>query len=119
MEVQALTRYARMSPEKIREVTREIQGLPVAKATDVLTFIPKKSARLVAKTLKSAVANAENNHNLASASLVVHRATVDLATPMRRFKAGPRGSGMAYKKRMSHIRIVLAEQEAPAAAAAA
>lgn len=109
MEVQALTRYARMSPEKVREVTRAIQGLAVAKATDVLTFIPKKSARLVAKTLKSAVANAENNHNLSSASLIVRSATVDIATPMRRFKAGPRGSGMAIKKRMSHIKIVLAE----------
>lgn len=117
MEVQALTRYARMSPEKLREVTREIQGLPVAKATDVLTFIPKKSARLVAKTLKSAVANAENNHQLSSAALVVRSAKVDIATPMRRFKAGPRGSGMAYKKRMSHITIVLSEAaEAPAQA---
>lgn len=107
MEVQALTRYARMSPAKVREVARTIQGLPVAKATDLLTYIPRKSARLVAKTLKSAVANAENNHELSSAELVVKSATVDIATPMRRFKAGPRGSGMAYKKRMSHIRIVL------------
>lgn len=112
MEVQALTRYARMSPEKVREVTRVIQGLPVAKASDLLSFIPRKSARLVSKTLKSAVANAENNHNLSSASLVVSRATADIATPMRRFKAGPRGSGMAYKKRMSHIKIVLAEKAA-------
>lgn len=118
MEVQALTRYARMSPEKIREVTRSIQGLPVTKATDLLTYIPKKSARLVAKTLKSAVANAENNHNLSSATLVVRSATADIATPVRRFKAGPRGSGMAYKKRMTHIRIVLADQEAAEAAAA-
>jgi large subunit ribosomal protein L22 len=116
MEVQALTRYARMSPEKLREVTRVIQGLSVAKATDLLTYIPKKSARLIAKTLKSAVANAENNHNLSSASLVVRSATADIATPARRFKAGPRGSGMAYRKRMAHIRIILAEGQATSAA---
>jgi ribosomal protein L22 len=61
---------------KAREVTREIQGLPVAAALDVVAFSPKKAASLVAKTLKSAIANAENNANLRVEKLVVQEATV-------------------------------------------
>jgi large subunit ribosomal protein L22 len=59
MEIQALTRNARMSPRKVREIANQIQGRPVPEAIDFLTLIPRKSARLLAKTLKSAVANAE------------------------------------------------------------
>lgn len=109
MEVQALTRFARMSPRKLREITREITGLPVTQAADLLRFIPRKSARLVAKTLKSAVSNAENNHNLTSDKLIVEKAIIEMGTPLRRFKAGPRGSGMPYRKRTAHIRIVVAD----------
>ena len=73
MEVQALTRNARMSPKKVREVARQIQGRKVPDAVDLLTLIPRKSARLVLKTLKSAIANAENNPkvNLTADQLVV------------------------------------------------
>ena len=58
MKVTSTTRNVRMSPKKVREVTRQIQGLPVAKAQAVLAAIPRKSARLVAKTLKTAIADA-------------------------------------------------------------
>jgi len=109
MEVQALTRNARMSPKKVREVAREIQGLTVTQATDLLTFIPRKSARLLAKTLKSAVANAENNNNLSADNLVVLRALVENGPVLKRFKAGARGTAMPRRKKMSHIRIVLSE----------
>ena len=61
MEVQAITRNVRMSAQKMREVVRQIQGLPAQQAVAVLAVVPRKSARLVAKTLKSAIANAENN----------------------------------------------------------
>ena len=64
MEIQALTRYARMSPKKMREVVRTVQGLKATAAVNLLSVIPRKSARLIAKTLKSAIANAENNNNL-------------------------------------------------------
>lgn len=60
MEVTSTTRGVRMSPKKVREVTRQIQGLPATEAAAVLAAIPRKSARLVAQTLKSAVANAES-----------------------------------------------------------
>jgi ribosomal protein L22 len=75
MEIQALTRNARMSPRKVREIANQIQGRPVPEAIDFLTLIPRKSARLLAKTLKSAVANAENNNSLAASALTVHRAS--------------------------------------------
>jgi large subunit ribosomal protein L22 len=66
MEVQAITRYARMSPKKVREVARTIQGRKAPDAVDLLGIIPRKSARLIVKTLKSAIANAENNNNLSA-----------------------------------------------------
>ncbi len=63
MEVRATYKYAKISPFKAREITREIQGLPVSAALDVVAYSPKKAAALINKTLKSAVANAENNAN--------------------------------------------------------
>ena len=63
MQIKSIYKGARISAFKCREVTREIQGLPVAAALDILAFTPKKAAGLIAKTLKSAVANAENNNS--------------------------------------------------------
>ncbi len=109
MEVQALTRYARMSPKKVREVVRTVQGLKANEAVDLLSLIPRKSARLIAKTLKSAIANAENNNNLSSDTLVVKSAVVENGPVLKRFKAGARGTAMPRRKKMSHIRIVLSD----------
>jgi large subunit ribosomal protein L22 len=109
MEIQALTRNAHMSPKKVREVANEIQGRSVPEALDLLALIPRKSARLLAKTLKSAVANAENNNSLAADQLTVHRALVEGGPVLKRFKAGARGSAKPRKKRMSHLRIVLTD----------
>jgi large subunit ribosomal protein L22 len=109
MEVQALTRYARMSPKKMREVSRIIQGRKAAEAVDYLALIPRKSARLIAKTLKSAIANAENNNNLSADDLTVKFALIENGPVLKRFKAGARGSAMPRRKKMSHIRIVLSD----------
>jgi len=109
MEVQALTRYARMSPKKVREVVRTIQGRKAADAVDLLTLIPRKSARLIVKTLKSAIANAENNNNLSADALTVKSAVVENGPVLKRFKAGARGTAMPRRKKMSHIRIVLSD----------
>lgn len=109
MEVQALTKYTRMSPKKVREITREIQGRRAADALNVLQFIPRKSARLVEKTLKSAVANAENNHNLPSDGLHVKTAVVEEGPAFKRFRPAARGSAHPIRKRTSHIRIVLSD----------
>ena len=109
MEIQALTRNARMSPRKVREVANQIQGRRVNDAIDFLTLIPRKSARLLVKTLKSAVANAENNNSLSADTLVVHRALVECGPVLKRFKAGAKGSAKPRVKRMSHLRIVLSD----------
>ena len=110
MEVRSIYKYARISPFKVREVTREIQGLPVSAALDVLAFTPKKAAFLVGKTLKSAVANAENNANLKPDGLVVKEAIVGEGPTLKRLMPRARGSGSRILKRTSHIRIVLSDE---------
>src|SRR5215470_12710773 len=110
MEIRSIYRYARISPFKVREVTREIQGLPVSAALDVLSFTPKKAASLIGKTLKSAVANAENNANLKVDGLVVKEAVVGEGPSFKRIMARARGSASRIIKRTSHIRIVLTDE---------
>src|SRR5499427_894861 len=110
MEVRSIYKYARISPFKVREVTREIQGLPVSAALDLLTFTPKKAAFLISKTLKSAIANAENNANLKSDGLVVKEAIVGEGPTLKRIMARARGSASRILKRTSHIRIVLSDE---------
>src|SRR6478672_3935042 len=110
MEVRSTYKYARISPFKVREVTREIQGLPVSAALDLLAFTPKKAAFLIGKTLKSAIANAENNANLKPDGLVVKEATVGEGPTLKRIMARARGSASQILKRTSHIRIVLSDE---------
>jgi large subunit ribosomal protein L22 len=110
MEVRSTYKYARISPFKVREVTREIQGLPVSAALDVLAFTPKKAAFLIGKTLKSAVANAENNANLKVDGLVVKEAVVGEGPTVKRIMPRARGSASRILKRTSHIRIVLSDE---------
>jgi len=106
MEVRSIYKYARISPFKVREVTREIQGLPVSAALDLLAFTPKKAAFLINKTLKSAIANAENNANLKPDGLVVKEAVVGEGPTFKRMMARARGSG----SRILNIRIVLSDE---------
>ena len=110
MEVRSIYKYARISPFKVREVTREIQGLPVSAALDLLAFTPKKASFLIGKTLKSAIANAENNANLKPDDLVVKEAIVGEGPTLKRMMARARGSGSGILKRTSHIRIVLSDE---------
>src|SRR6266436_1878864 len=98
MEVRSIYKYARISAFKAREVTREIQGLPVSAALDVLAFTPKKAAGLIAKTLKSAVANAENNNDLRVDMLVVKEAVVGEGPTLKRFIPKARGSAGPIRK---------------------
>src|SRR5260370_19106035 len=110
MEVRSIYKYAGISPFKVREVTREIQGLTVSAALDLLAFTPKKAAFLIGKTLKSAVANAENNANLKPDGLVVKEAIVGEGPTLKRMVARARGSGSRILKRTSHIRIALSDE---------
>ena len=84
MEVKAVYKYARISAKKMRDVAQEIQGLSVSQATDILSYTPKKGAYLLNKTLKSALANAENNAELSVDTLVVKSVMVDEGPTMRR-----------------------------------
>ena len=110
MQVKSIYRNARISAFKCREVTREIQGLPATDALDLLRIVPKKAAVLVAKTLSSAIANAENNNNLNAANLVVQEAVVGEGATFKRFQPKARGSAGPIRKRTSHIRIVLTDE---------
>ena len=109
MEVQAITKNVRMSAQKVREVTRQIQGMNAMQAVHVLAVVPRKSARLVAKTLKSAIANAENNNKLRAETLRVKEAVAGTASTYKRFTPKARGSAGPILKRNSHIKIVLSD----------
>jgi large subunit ribosomal protein L22 len=110
MNVISTYKYARISAFKAREVTREIQGLPVSDALDLLAFTPRKAALLIAKTLKSAIANAENNNNLRAEALVVREAVVGEGPTLKRFQPKARGSAGPIRKRTAHIRIVVTDE---------
>lgn len=109
MEARSLLRYARMSPFKLRQLTREIQGLPAAEALDLIKFSPLKASRLVGDTLKSAIANAENNHQMEVAKLVIKEATIGEGPTLKRIMTRARGSAAPIRKRTSHIRIILTD----------
>ncbi|MBA2528661.1 MAG: 50S ribosomal protein L22 [Euzebyales bacterium] len=105
--VKATSRYARVAPNKVRQVVAHIRGQRVADAQRVLLLSPKGVASQVLKTLNSAVANAENNHELDPDDLFVTAAVVDEGPHLKRIR--PRAMGRAYRvrKRTSHITITV------------
>jgi len=107
MEVKSTTKYVRLSPQKARDVAREIQGLPVSNALDILNFTPKKAAALIGKTLKTAIADAENNYSLDTNTLVIKEAVIGAGPTLRRFSPRAKGSAGPILKRTSHIYITL------------
>lgn len=113
MDVISTYKYARVSARKARDVAREIQGLPVSAALDILTFTPRKAAHLIGKTVKAAMADAENNFELSVESLVVKEASIGEGPTFKRFQPRARGSAGAIRKRTSHIRIVLTDGVRP------
>jgi len=110
MQVRSTYKYARISAFKAREVARAIQGLPASAALDVVAFSPKKAAGLFQKTLKSAIANAENNNDLRVDTLVVKEATVGEGPTFKRFQPKARGSAGPIRKRTSHLNIILTDE---------
>src|ERR1044071_9212162 len=117
MQVQAITKNVRMSAQKMREVVRQIQGMHAAHAQAALAVTPRKGARLVAKTLKSAIANAEDlktHHKEYSTldvnNLFVKEALAQTASILRRFTPKARGSAGPILKRNCHIKIVLSDE---------
>ena len=112
MEVEASSRYLRVAPRKARLVADQLKGLGVSEAFALLAYLPNRSAAMIAKTVKSAVANAENNYGLNPQSLYVSRAFVDEGPRLRRMRAKSRGRAGFYRHRMCHITVVVDEREA-------
>jgi large subunit ribosomal protein L22 len=110
MQVHAITKNIRMSAQKMREVVRQIQGLPAVQAQAILQVVPRKGARVVAKTLKSAIANAENNNKADIETLIIKEAVAQTATTLKRFTPKARGSAGPILKRNCHVKIVLTDE---------
>jgi len=111
MRVSATAKYVRRSTRKTRLVTQQIVGKPVEEAAALLRFMPQGAAKDVAKVLKSAAANAENNHDLSPDDLVVVDAQANEGPTIKRIK--PRAQGRAYPihKPMTHITVVVENRE--------
>ncbi|MDR7522133.1 MAG: 50S ribosomal protein L22 [Armatimonadota bacterium] len=110
MEVKATARYVNISPLKVRRALAGLRALPVAEAEARLRAAPDRASRAIAKVLKSAVANAENNHDLDADDLVVLRAYADRAPVSKRMMPRARGRADIITKRSSHITVVVGER---------
>ena len=110
-EARAVARTIRVSPQKLNLVAQMIRGKKVDAALADLTFSRKRIAETVKKTLESAIANAENNHDLDVDSLVVAEAYVGKSITMKRFHARGRGRASRVEKPFAHLTIVVREVE--------
>lgn len=109
-EVRAVTKYVRMSPHKVRLVVDLVRGRDVNEALTILRFTPKAAARVVAKTIASAAANAEENYGLSASDLYVAQIMADEGPTLKRGRPGARGRFKPILKRSSHITVVLSEK---------
>jgi len=116
-QAMAVLRNVRISPQKLNLVAQLIRNKPASDAVATLTFSKRRIAQQVRKTLESAIANAENNHQLDVDRLVVSRAEVGKSIVMRRFHARGRGRASRIEKWFSHLRIVVSEQAQDSGAA--
>jgi large subunit ribosomal protein L22 len=115
MEARARSKYVRSSPRKIRRVIDLLRGKNVNEAIDMLHFMPKKAARIIEKTLQSAVANLGHlagSKKLDFAHVVVSKAYVDGGPIAKRFLAGPMGRAKRIRKRFSHVTVIVSAEEA-------
>ncbi len=111
MRVQAKASYLSISPQKLRLVIDQVRGMGARQAMTTLSFMPKKGATFVSKTLASAIANAENNYDLNPDNLFVAEITAGDGPRLKRMKAGSRGRYKPRVRRTSHLTIVLDERE--------
>jgi len=111
MEVSATDRYAGVSPSKARLVLEHLPGKSVEDALDLLKFLPTPHAKLVAKIVKSAAANAENNYSADPGRLYVKRAVANDARRLKRVRPAARGRVHGYQRRTSHITVTVDERE--------
>jgi large subunit ribosomal protein L22 len=101
----------RISPEKARHISRLVQGKSAREALAIVELSPRKAARLIGETLRSAVANAENNFDLNRNELSVKAALVSPGPIIKRFRAKARGSAGRIRKRTSHLEVILTDNK--------
>lgn len=111
MEVKSIAKDVRISPYKVRFVVDMVRGRMVDEALNILKFAPTPAARAVAKVVKSAAANAENNYQMSTAQLKIVGIYADEARSMKRFRPQARGRANQVLKRASHITVIIEEQE--------
>ena len=111
MQVRAVYRYVRMSPQKVRQVVNLVRGRQVDEALSMLQFTPRAAARPVRKLIESAVANAENNYMLSRDDLFVAEIMADGGPILKRWRPRARGRADMIRKRTCHITVVLDEYE--------
>lgn len=111
MEVRATARYVRTSPRKLRPIVGVVRGKKVEEALTILRFLTSPSARTVARVVKSAAANAENNFEMTPSDLRIVKIYIDGGRSMKRYRAGPRGRVKPILKRSSHITVIVKEEE--------
>ena len=112
MRVSATAKYLRGSTRKASLITRAIIGKPVEDAAAILRFMPQHAARDIAAVLKSATANAENNHNLSADDLIVAEARADEGPTIKRWQPRAQGRAFPIHKPMTHITVVVQDREA-------
>jgi large subunit ribosomal protein L22 len=111
MEAKAIARYVRFGPRKVMRFTDLIRGKSVDEAKAVLAVMSSPAAKALDKVIDSAVANAENNHNMDTEGLSISRATVDGSLKMPRLRPRARGRADRYIKRTCHITVVVSDGE--------
>ena len=109
MQVKAVSKYIRISPQKARLVIDQIRGLPVNRALELLQFSPKKAAKPIKKTLESAIANAENNEGADIDELRVEMVYIDEGPTLKRWLPRAKGRATSIFKRTSHITIAVGD----------
>ena len=111
MEARAVARFVRVSPRKARQVIDLVRGKPVGEALTLLRFTPKKAARIVEKVVRSAVANATNNHDMDEDRLYIARAYVDEGPRLKRWRPRARGRAYPIRKPTSHVTVIVTERK--------
>ena len=111
MEIKAVSKYVRMTPTKARDLTRAITGKSVGEALQVVELNKRKAAVCIGKTLKSAIANAENNAELSADKLYVAKAVIENGPTIPRYWPRARGSAGPVRKKTAHVRITLTDEK--------
>jgi large subunit ribosomal protein L22 len=108
-QVRAVSKYIKGAPIKMRRVVNSVRGMYAQEALEVLSLLPQAAARPIHKTIKSALANAEENHSLDAEDMLIAEITVDEGPRLRRARYGARGRFKPIRKRYSQITVVLEE----------